>query len=290
MIEKAVVPVAGLGTRMLPITKSIPKEMLPVGRKPMIQIGVEELALSGIREVCIVIRQGKEVIKDYLLSGYPYLEKADGSIEELEKLTAGIELSFVYQERALGLGDAMLKAKDFVGDNPFVLLVPDQIMQADIPPTKQLLNHYRDNLPSIWTGLVKFPKEELPYFVGARGVEYEELREDEVRIEKLYSEEEMAVVYRDKDFEVRGFGRTIYPPDIFAYLDQRFINPATGEVDLLKTFEECRGKIPHYGLLLEGAPFDLGTFEGYYRYMQEIWRRRAVRGEWKDDEGRYLTA
>src|SRR2546423_1527767 len=104
LVEKAVIPAAGLGSRMLPITKSIPKEMLLVGRKPMIQHVVEEAAASGLKQICIVIRKGKEAIRDYFCLKYAH--KQDRSIEELERLLAVCEITFAYQEQPLGLGDA----------------------------------------------------------------------------------------------------------------------------------------------------------------------------------------
>src|SRR5215210_5964109 len=123
MIRKAVIPAAGFGTRMLPITKSIPKEMLPVGRKPMIQHLLEEAVGAGLRQVCIVIREGKEVIRDYFCSPYAKAEKRDESIDELERLVNNCELSFRYQERPAGLGDALLQARDFAGGESFVMMI-----------------------------------------------------------------------------------------------------------------------------------------------------------------------
>src|SRR5215210_1364241 len=102
MIRKAVIPAAGFGSHMLPITKSIPKEMLPVGRKPMIQHVLEEAILSGIKQVCIIIREGKEVIRDYFCAPYPAERKSDKQTEELERLKESCELSFVYQPSPLG--------------------------------------------------------------------------------------------------------------------------------------------------------------------------------------------
>src|SRR5215210_5338391 len=102
LIDKAVIPAAGLGSRMLPLTKGIPKEMLPVGRKPMIQHVVEEALASGLRQICIVIREGKEIIRDYFNLKYPFPDKRDESIDELETLLSRCELTFIYQPQLLG--------------------------------------------------------------------------------------------------------------------------------------------------------------------------------------------
>jgi UTP--glucose-1-phosphate uridylyltransferase len=269
LVEKAVIPAAGLGSRMLPVTKSIPKEMLPAGRKPMIQHAVEEAARSGVHQVCIVIREGKEIIRDYFCARQTRERKRDASIVELEKLTAECELSFVYQQRPLGLGDALLQAREFVAGDPFVLMMPDQFMRSRVPATLQLIRRWTaSSSPHVLSSLVRLAKDELPFFAGARGVELEsEVGTDEFVIGRLQTEEETRATYRDQTHELRGFGRAIYPPEIFDYLGEDYVNPATGEVDLWKTFEASAGRIEHRGVVIEGTPVDMGTFEGYYHYL-----------------------
>jgi UTP--glucose-1-phosphate uridylyltransferase len=268
IVEKAVIPAAGLGSRMLPITKGVPKEMLPVGRKPMIQHVLEEASRSGLKRICIVIREGKEVIRDYFCLRRPEAHKRDASIDELEQLVEGLELSFVYQERPQGLGDAIFQARDFVGDDPFVMMIPDQLMLSQIPAALQLTRGFSE-ASSIRSSLLRLPKGEVSYFAGARGVEVEreERGSGELVISRLQTEEETRAAYGEKAYELRGFGRTLYPPEIFDYLGRDFINPRTGEVDLWKTFQAAAGKIEHRGVILEGEPLDLGTFQGYYRYL-----------------------
>ena len=268
IVEKAVIPAAGLGSRMLPFTKGVPKEMLPVGRKPMIQHVVEEASLSGLKRICIVIREGKELIRDYFCLRHPEAHKRDASIEELERLVADLELSFIYQERPAGLGDAIFQARDFVGDDPFVMMIPDQLMLSEIPAALQLTRGFQKG-PSIRSSLLRLPKGEVSYFAGARGVEVEreERGSGELVISRLQTEEETRAAYGEKAYELRGFGRTLYPPEIFDYLGRDFINPRTAEVDLWKTFQAAAGKIEHRGVILEGEPLDLGTFEGYYHYL-----------------------
>ena len=270
MIERAVIPAAGLGSRMLPITKSVPKEILPVGRKPMLQLAIEEIVSCGIKKICIVIRQEKEIIKDYLLLKYPYTHKRDKNIKELEKLIANTDISFVYQEKPLGLGDAILGVRDFVNENPFIMVIPDQFVDSDIPATMQLLSHYKPNVPAIWSSLVKVPQEDLPYFTGSRGFDLERFNGNEFIIRGVRSEKETSVIYKDEPFEIRGIGRTILQPEIFTYLAGQVLVPRSGEIDYVRAFEQCSKKTTHYGLLLQGNPIDLGTFEGYYRYLGKI--------------------
>jgi UTP--glucose-1-phosphate uridylyltransferase len=269
-VEKAVIPAAGLGSRMLPITRSIPKEMLPVGRKPMLQHVVEEAAASGITQVCIVIREGKEVIRDYFDLKHPPASQTDKTIAELEELMANCRCTFVTQKHQLGLGNALLEARDFVGTDSFVMMIPDQLLFGAAPAASQLLRHWRPG-EVIWSSLLRLPKEERSFFVGARGVEYAETGAGEVVISKHLTEEETRRAHSGLGYEVRGFGRTIFPPAIFDYLGPAFVNPRSGEVDLLKTFEACFEKLKVLGIWLEGEPFDLGTFQSYYHYLPKLW-------------------
>jgi UTP--glucose-1-phosphate uridylyltransferase len=268
-IQKAVIPAAGLGSRMLPITRSVPKEMLPLGRKPMVQHVVEEAAASGLKQICIVIREGKEVIREYFdlktSNG-----QSDEAVAELEVLVAACEFTFVFQEYQRGLGDALLQARDFVGSESFLMMIPDQLMFGTTPAASQLLDHWRPGA-AIWSSLVRLPKEERSFFAGARGVKYQEINTSEVAISRLRTEDETRVAHKDLTYEVRGFGRTIFPPEIFEYLGPTFADPQSGEVDLLKTFEKCTEKLKIFGIWLEGEPFDLGTFRSYYHYLPMFW-------------------
>jgi UTP--glucose-1-phosphate uridylyltransferase len=237
----------------------------------MLQWVVEEAVASGIQQICIVIREGKELIRDYFLERQPESRKRDESVEALERLVAACRLTFAYQRRPLGLGDALLAARDFVGSSPFVLMVPDQLMMADVQATAQLLRQWKPGA-AIWSSLLRLPKEERAFFAGARGIEFEPVEgEAYLRMGRVQTEEETVDAYRELPFEVRGFGRTIYPPEIFDYLGPDYVNPRTGEVDLLKTFEKCTERIAHHGVMLEGRAFDLGTFDGYYRYLPQLW-------------------
>jgi UTP--glucose-1-phosphate uridylyltransferase len=269
-VIKAVIPAAGFGSRMMPLTKVIPKEMLPVGSKPMIQHAVEEAVASGIKQIGIVIRQGKEIIKDHFTLRSPVGGKGAERAAELEALMDSCELTFIYQKRPLGLGDALLEAKDFVGEESFVMMIPDQQLHDTVPATAQLLRRWQPG-PTIWSSLLRLPKVELPFFIGARGVRYTEKGAGEILISGLSTEEETERTHRGLSYEVRGFGRTIYPPQIFDYLGAEFINPQSGEVDLAKTFEKCTEKLEIRGTWLAGDAFDLGTFRGYYRYLPKLW-------------------
>jgi UTP-glucose-1-phosphate uridylyltransferase len=146
------------------------------------------------------------------------------------------------------------------------MMIPDQLLRSKIPATLQVLKRWRPG-PFIWSSLLRLPKDEVPFFVGARGVEYQETATGEVEISRLRTEEETRRAHAGLDYEARGFGRTIYPPEIFDYLGPEFVNPATGEVDLLRTFERCTERLRVFGVWLAGEPFDFGTVPGYRRYL-----------------------
>jgi UTP--glucose-1-phosphate uridylyltransferase len=250
--------------------------MLPVGRKPMLQHVVEEAAASGVKVVCIVIREGKEVIRDYFNLNDTPAWQSDETVAELEELRATCQFTFVFQKQQLGLGDALLQARDFVATDSFFMMIPDQLLLGPRSAGSQLLKSWRPGA-AIWSSLLRLPKSERPFFEGARGVEYEEIDARTVAISRLRTEEETRSAHAGLDFEVRGFGRTIFPPEIFDYLGPEFANPRTGEVDLLKTFAECRKDLEIFGTWLEGEPFDLGTFQSYYRYLPKLWELEQER-------------
>jgi len=144
-VKKAVIPAAGLGTRMLPATKTIPKEMLPLLDKPVIQYIIEEAVASGIEDILIITNRAKSAMDDYF-DYHPELEERlekDGKIKELEAVRRSADMAnifYVRQKETKGLGHAIWRAKDFVGSDPFAVLLADDIMRADVPVTKQLID------------------------------------------------------------------------------------------------------------------------------------------------------
>lgn len=246
MIETAVIPAAGYGSRMKPITMVVPKEMLPLGHLPMLEHTVIELVSSGIKRIGIVIREGKEVIKEYFTMRKKYYPKVD--------------IYFVYQKVPVGLGDALRSAKGFIGEDPFVMALPDQILLSEVTATKQLLDAYKRN-EGIWNSMVRIPKKEIVFFQGARPFKYKRHRGDFCFIEGISAEETLLV---------RGFGRTVFLPESLEYMTKKFINEETGEVDLSKTFKALGDKFPLYGVILKGRPCDIGSWEGYYFYQPHI--------------------
>lgn len=254
---------------MRPLTDAIPKELLPLGSVPMIHRAVEEALAAGIQEIGIIIRNGKEIIREYLT------KRGTGSGGRNSPF--GIrarKLSFLYQREKDGLGGALRTSREFVGNDNFLMLIPDQILAQDrFSASEQLLAQYKFDSPAVLSSLIKIPKKELRYFSGSRGFALEgkeAFSKGVVRISAIVSEHETGRAFKDFPFEIRGFGRTIFPAAIFAYLGRRFLNRKTREVDLKRTFEEFPKRIPHYGCMLRGRACDLGSVAGYYRYMRHF--------------------
>jgi UTP--glucose-1-phosphate uridylyltransferase len=254
MIETAVIPAAGFGRRMKPLTTVFPKEMFPLGRLPMIEHTIIELKRSGINRICVVIRKGKEMVEEYL-KRRRYKE---------------IEIYFAYQRKPLGIGDALRRAKDFIGGTPFVMALPDQMLLSKRPATRQLLEQ-RKEARGIWNSMVRIPEKEAHFFVGARSFKYQ--RADwNVYVLKGF--------LQSKNSSIRGFGRTVFLSEALDYMTEEYINDQTGEVDFLMTYEAIQERFPLYGTMLKGIPCDLGTWEGYYYYLPAILRfiRREEEG------------
>ncbi|HEY7168085.1 MAG TPA: sugar phosphate nucleotidyltransferase [Candidatus Binatia bacterium] len=251
-IRKAIIPAAGRGTRMGPLTRALPKEMLPLRNKPMIQWAVEEAADARISDVCVVIRKGKEIIRDFLLRTFA-----------LRKTPA---LTFIHQRSWDGLGGALRAARTFVGRDVFLMIVPDQFLAPKgASASGQLVARYEFDEPTVLSTLVRIPGRELEYFPGSRPFNCP--RGISTRgVFAIGSVSRESGKTQNESFAIRGFGRTIFPPEIFGYLGRRFRNPQSGEIDLFKTFLEFPKRISHWGCLLTGRACDFGTLRGYRRY------------------------
>jgi UTP--glucose-1-phosphate uridylyltransferase len=256
VLTKAVIPAAGLGTRMSPLTNGAPKEMLPVAGRPMIHHVVQEAVDAGILEICIVIRDGKEAIRRY----FEYNDSEVGKVDRaVEKLRNRCRIVFAYQAKPRGVGDAILCAKNFVGDDRFALLIPDQLFIGPAGAISQLASKKLPPNAAV-SSLVCIPASDLEYFPGARTFV----------CDSYAAQSDVMVITGIEPAEcaspapaTRGFGRTIYPPDVFRFLDVEFVDTGKGEVDLFKTFRTLLAVVPNYAVLLQGKAFDLGTVEGY---------------------------
>ena len=241
---------------MSSLTGGAPKEMLPLASRPIIHHVVQEAIDAEIAEICVVIHKSKEEIRRYFESDSFEEREAE---RPAEKLQSKCDIVFVYQSEPRGVGDAILSAKTFVGDERFALLIPDQLFIGRPGAIPQLASK---KLPpnAVISSLIRIPASELEYFPGARKFVCEPYAaQSGVMVVTEIEPAECAL-------DLPGFGRAIYPPEVFEFLDARFADTRTGEIDLLKTFRALLAVVPSYAVLLEGEAFDFGTVEGY-RYF-----------------------
>jgi UTP--glucose-1-phosphate uridylyltransferase len=260
VIRKAVFPVAGLGTRMLPATKAIPKEMLPVVDKPVIQYALEEARAAGIEQFIFVTGRGKTAIEDHFDRAYE-LDDAlvkKGKLAELESVTSWLpepgELSYVRQPEPLGLGHAVWCARHLVGDEPFAVMLVDDMVVGDVPCLQQMVEAHTE------TGGNVVAVEEVPReHTGRYGVL--DPAEDDgrlVRVKGLVEKPEPAKA----PSRLAVIGRYILLPEVFEHLD-RHQTGAGGEIQLTDAMVRMIGRHPFHGLRFAGRRFDCGTRLGY---------------------------
>lgn len=256
-IKKAVIPAAGFGTRMLPITRAQPKEMLPIVHKPVIQYVVEEAYHSGIKEILIITGKHKRAIEDHF--DRHDLPKKDKFIEELERMLEEVDIYFVKQREQKGLGDAVRYAEAFVGDEPFALLLGDNITIPNC--TRQLLKvfeKYKTNL----VALEKIPMERVERHGVVRG----DFVEDKIiKIEYL--------VEKPKPDEAPSniviIGRYILNPTIFDCLNRLELGVGE-EIQLTDGLKILCKREAVYGYLYEGKRYDIGEKSEWLRANFEL--------------------
>lgn len=264
MIKKAIIPAAGYGTRSLPITKVVPKELFPIGVKPAIHYVVEEAMASGIEEILIVVSRSKNLIVDYFdrsLELEAFLEQKRKT-HLLEKLQfPNIHIQYTRQTYARGLGDAILLGKQFVGNEPFAVLLPDEVIfDKEKAGIEQLVKVYEKYKKSV-LGLFKVEKQLLSNY-GV--VEYKKLEED---IGKIVSIVEKPANNPPSNFAV--IGRYVFNPLIFSYLEK--MKPGVGdEIQITDAINEMLRSENYYGVTINGNRFDISRFEEYMAANQYI--------------------
>jgi UTP--glucose-1-phosphate uridylyltransferase len=274
-IRKAVFPAAGLGTRFLPATKAQPKEMLPLVDKPIIQYVIEEAVAAGLTNIIIVTGRGKNAIEDHFDTSYE-LEKlleARGKSDLLEQVRAisNITVSYVRQGETLGLGHAVLVAKDLVGDEPFAVLLGDDIIDSRVPCMKQMVDVFeRFGEPVI--AVYQVSRDEIDaYGVIDGAADAEDPRVYRIRdlVEKPSAEEapsDLAII-----------GRYILTPDIFEALE-RTPRDRGGEIQLTNGIRALKDRRPLYGYRFEGVRHDAGNKLGFLKATVEFALKREDLG------------
>ena len=258
-VRKAIIPAAGLGTRLLPFTEKMPKELFPLGRKLVIDYALEEAVLSGAEEVCIVTSPQKRQIRERYGRGHDRLPK------ELGQITNFVDISFVEQKQPLGLGDAIWMAREFACDQPFAVLLPDNIFLAEAAPIGQLMQLFSE-YPTCCVGTMAVPKDQTIFFASARKLIYKELRHGVYQIREILDNDPRLV----REGEIRSIGRYILTPRFFDYCPRarEKTRNELRETDVLNEYLRAKNKL--YGLLIEGERFNTGTLEGYSKAFVEF--------------------
>jgi UTP--glucose-1-phosphate uridylyltransferase len=270
-VRKAVLPAAGLGTRFLPATKAMPKEMLPVVDKPLIQYVVEECVASGIDNIIIVTGRGKNAIEDHFDSA-PELERfleSKGKKEQaarVHSIGGSVKFSYTRQKEPLGLGHAVLAARELVGDEPFAVLLGDVIIPGPYPATRQLVD--------VWdkTGIGAIAVEEVPHEkTSLYGIVDHAPEKRGSWNGKLLRIKDMVEKPSPKDApsNLAVTGRYVLPPEIFEFLAKT--KPGRGgEIQLTDALKQLTTDVGLYALIYEGKSYDAGDKLGFLKATVEF--------------------
>jgi UTP--glucose-1-phosphate uridylyltransferase len=263
-IRKAIIPAAGMGTRFLPATKAMPKEMLPIIDKPGIQYIVEEAVASGIEDILIVTGKGKRAIEDHFDSSYE-LEQSllmKGKLDllsEVQKASELIDIHYIRQKEPRGLGHAIWCARKFIGNEPFAVLLGDDIVQAEVPCLKQMMDVY-DNVESSVLAVKKVPYDEVsrygivdPNPVGGDGDRIIKVRGVVEKPAPANAPSDVAII-----------GRYILTPAIFEILENQDVG-AGGEIQLTDAISRLMQEESVYAYNFHGKRYDTGEKLGYLK-------------------------
>ena len=274
-VKKAVIPAAGYGTRLLPASKAIPKEMLPIVDKPTIQYVVEEAVESGIEEILLITSKGKESIEnhfDHDLELELVLEKKEkyDLLERVEKISDLITIHTVRQKEQLGLGHAVACAESFVGDEPFAVLLGDDIIVNDKPVTQQLIEH-AEKTESPVIGCQEVPEQDICLY-GA--VECSERSGRRARVSDMVEKPDP----EEAPSNLAVLGRYVLTPDIFPILAET--EPGKGgEIQLTDALKTLANKRRLEAYDFEGDRYDVGNKLGFLKASVEFALMREDLGE-----------
>ena len=269
-VRKAVFPAAGWGTRFLPATKAQPKEMLPLVDKPIIQYAVEEAVAAGIEQVIIVTSSQKRAIEDHFDLSYEleHLLEEKGDIEMLRKvrqISDLAQIAYVRQKEQLGLGHAVLMAKDLIGHEPFAVILPDDVIVGDRPCIGQLIHAYGQTHGSV-VAVTQVPPEETSRY-GIIGAEPSEDPLDHGRLHRVTSLVEKPT--GDAPSNLAIIGRYVLTPKIFEKLEQTQ-RGAGGEIQLTDAIADLMEEQAVFAYEFEGIRYDAGTTMGWLKASVEL--------------------
>ncbi len=281
MIRKAVIPAAGLGTRFLPATKSMPKEMLPIIDKPIIQYVVEEAIASGIEDIIIITGRGKRAIEDYF-DASPELElhllenKKYKLLREVKDISSLTDIHYIRQKEPKGLGDAVLKAEKHVGDEPFAVLLGDDIIKGNVPCIRQLMNLFEKYNKSI-IAVEEVPKEKVSSYGMIKG---REIAESTYLVEGIIEKPSL----EEAPSNIGTVGRYVLTPEIFDCVKET--SPGKGnEIQLTDAIRMLMKKEEVYAYAFSGKRYDAGDKLGYVKAIVDF---ALERRDLKEEIERYL--
>lgn len=281
-IRKAVIPAAGLGTRFLPATKAQPKEMLPIVDKPTIQFIVEEAIQSGIEDIIIVTGRNKRAIEDHFdrsmeLEGFLEKNSKDELLDLVQDIAKMADIYYVRQKEALGLGHAIYSARKFIGDEPFAVLLGDDVIHSTVPALRQMMNQYERYGASI-VGVQEVPLKDISKYGIVDGEKF---------ADRLYRAKNMVEKPRPEDApktHLAIMGRYILNPDIFDILS--VLPPGKGgEIQLTDGIKELGRYQEILAYEFEGRRYDVGDKLGFVEATIEYALRR---GDLSEDLMNYL--
>ena len=279
-VRKAIIPAAGLGTRLLPNTKSIPKEMLPLVDKPVIQYIVEEAVSAGIEEILIITNRGKSPIEDYF-DYSPDLEERlirDGKQDEADTVRAVADMAdvfFLRQKETKGLGHAIWRAKTFVGNEPFAILLGDDIMLSEKPVLKQLVEAAEEHSCSA-IAVREVPDELI--------VKYSSVKLEEQLSERVFRIGDMneKPTLEEKFSNYAILGRYVLTPAIFDILEHTAPG-RNNEIQLTDGMKELCRMEPMCAVDFEGRRYDTGNLKGYLEAIIDFALKNEEAGDWLRD-------
>src|SRR6266849_3915720 len=272
-VRKAVFPAAGLGTRFLPATKAQPKEMLPLVDKPIIQYGVEEAVAAGISNIILVTGRGKNAIEDHFdvsveLETFLEARGKRDQLEEVRKISNLINVAYVRQGEPLGLGHAVLVARELVGDEPFAVILGDDVIDAEPPAIKQLIDVFRRTRGPV-LAVERVPREEISSYGVIDIDEGTELGEGVHRVRDLVEKPRR----EEAPSDLAIIGRYVLTPDIFPALAATK-SDRTGEIQLTNGLRKLLQSRPVYACEIKGVRHDTGNKLGFLKAVVYFALRR----------------
>jgi UTP--glucose-1-phosphate uridylyltransferase len=280
-VKKAVIPAAGLGTRFLPATKAQPKEMLPIVDKPTIQYIIEEAVASGIEEILIITGKSKRAIEDHFDKSVEleHLLESTGKADTLEmvqQISNMANIHYIRQKEAKGLGHAISCARAFVGNEPFAVMLGDDVVHSDVPCLKQLIDCY-DEYKTTILGVQQVPEKDVSKYGIVKGIAIED------RVYKVKDLVEKPPVEQAPS-NTAILGRYIITPKVFEILENT--TPGSGgEIQLTDALRTLAAQEAMYAYNFEGRRYDVGDKLGFLQATVEFALRRD---ELRDDFISYL--